>query len=87
MLYWLDENRLTFASDYAIWTPKWLIERFMGFEMPDDMVSEYGELTKERKAKVLGLNAAALYGIEVPSDAFQPEREGPEVSEKPAVTA
>ena len=49
----------------------------MGFEMPDDMVSEYGELTKERKAKVLGLNAAALYDIEVPAEAFQPEREGP----------
>ncbi len=66
LLYWLDENRLTFASDYAIWTPKWLIERFVDFQIPEDMRGEYGEITTEVKKKILGLNVARLYDIPVP---------------------
>jgi uncharacterized protein len=66
LLYWLDENRLTFASDYAIWTPKWLIERFVDFQVPEDMRGEYGEITTEVKKKILGLNVARLYDIPVP---------------------
>ena len=86
LLYWIGEDRVLFGSDYAIWTPKWLIDQFMAFEMPEDLVSEYGELTKERKAKILGLNAAALYGYDVPADAVQVSRDsGPEITEKPAV--
>ena len=37
LLYWIGEDRITFASDYAIWTPKWLIERFMDFHIPEDL--------------------------------------------------
>jgi predicted TIM-barrel fold metal-dependent hydrolase len=66
LLYWLDENRLLFASDYAIWQPKWLVEKFVDFQIPEDMQSEYGVLTPDIKRKILGLNAAALYDIEVP---------------------
>ena len=88
LMYWLGEDRLMFGSDYAIWTPKWLIDRFMAFEMPEDLVSEYGELTLARKAKVLGLNAAALYGLDVPAHAFQaPRSGGAELSEQPVGTA
>jgi predicted TIM-barrel fold metal-dependent hydrolase len=67
LLYWLDENRLTFASDYAIWQPKWLIEKFVDFQIPEDMQGEYGTLTTAIKKKILGLNAAALYDLEVPA--------------------
>ena len=67
LLYWLDENRVTFASDYAIWTPKWLVEAFADFQIPEDMQGEYGELTADVKRKILGLNLARLYDIEVPS--------------------
>jgi predicted TIM-barrel fold metal-dependent hydrolase len=88
LMYWLGEDRIMFASDYAIWQPKWLIDQFVAFEIPEDMQSEYGQLTKERKAKILGLNAAALYDLDVPAEAFQPEREpAAGVTEKPAVTA
>ena len=66
LLFWLGPDKLTFASDYAIWTPKWLIDRFMAFEMPEDLKAEYGvDLTPEAKKKILGLNAARLYGIDV----------------------
>jgi predicted TIM-barrel fold metal-dependent hydrolase len=67
LLYWLDENRLTFASDYAIWHPKWLVEKFVDFQIPEDMQGEYGVLTTDVKKKILGLNAARLYDIEVPA--------------------
>ena len=72
LLYWLDEDRILFASDYAIWQPKWLVEQFVDFQIPEDMQSEYGTLTPDIKRKILGLNAAKLYGIEVPAEVSQP---------------
>ena len=66
LLYWLDENRIQFSSDYALWTPRWLIERFVDFQIPEDM-TEYAPITLAQKKKVLGLNAAAMYDIEVPA--------------------
>ncbi|MBX6763246.1 MAG: amidohydrolase [Rubrobacteraceae bacterium] len=68
LLYWLGEDRITFGSDYAIWQPKWLIEEFVDFQIPEDMQGEYGTLTPEIKKKILGLNLAGLYGIEVPEE-------------------
>jgi predicted TIM-barrel fold metal-dependent hydrolase len=68
LLYWLDEDRLLFGSDYAIWQPKWLVEKFVDFQIPDDMLGEYGPLTPDVKRKILGLNAARLYDIEVPEE-------------------
>ena len=66
LLFWLGEDRLLYGSDYAIWTPKWMIEKFVDFELPDDLQKETGvELTMEAKRKILGLNAAKLYGIDV----------------------
>jgi predicted TIM-barrel fold metal-dependent hydrolase len=69
LLYWLDENRITFASDYAIWQPKWLVEKFVDFQIPEDMQGEYGLLTTDVKRKILGLNAARLYDLKVPDEA------------------
>jgi predicted TIM-barrel fold metal-dependent hydrolase len=69
LLYWLDEDRILFASDYAIWHPKWIVEQLVDFEMPADLVGEYGDLTTEMKKKLLGLNAARLYDLEVPAEA------------------
>jgi predicted TIM-barrel fold metal-dependent hydrolase len=72
LLYWLDEDRILFGADYPIWHPKWLVEQFVDFQIPEDMQGEYGTLTPEIKRKVLGLNAARLYDIEVPSEIPQP---------------
>jgi uncharacterized protein len=69
LLYWLDEDRILFASDYAIWHPRWIVEQLVDFEMPADLVGEYGVLTTEMKKKLLGLNAARLYDLEVPTEA------------------
>jgi predicted TIM-barrel fold metal-dependent hydrolase len=74
LLFWLGEDKLLFASDYALWTPKWLVERFVDFTMPEEY-TEYPELTTQAKKKILGLNAARLYDIEVPAEAQLPEAE------------
>ncbi|MDX6227887.1 MAG: uncharacterized protein QOI76_1277 [Frankiales bacterium] len=72
LLYWIGEDRISFASDYAIWTPRWLTEAFVDFQMPADMVSEYGQVSTVAKKKILGLNLAKLYDIDVPAECQLP---------------
>jgi len=65
LLFWLGEDRLLFSSDYALWTPKWLVEKFIAFELPEQTAAETGvQLTVEGKQKIMGLNACKLYGID-----------------------
>ena len=66
LLFWVGEDKILYGSDYAIWTPRWLVEKFMAFELPDDVAKETGvSLSLQAKKKILGLNAARLYGIDV----------------------
>jgi len=66
LLFWLGPDRILFGSDYAIWTPRWLVESFWSFQIPEDIAKEHGvQLTPEIKEKILGLNAAKLYDIDV----------------------
>jgi predicted TIM-barrel fold metal-dependent hydrolase len=67
LLFWLGEDKLLYGSDYAIWEPKWQIEGFLDWNYPDDPeFSDYPGVTEATKRKILGLNAAKLYGIDVP---------------------
>ncbi|MBA8793721.1 hypothetical protein FHX74_001326 [Friedmanniella endophytica] len=68
LLYWIGEDRILFSSDYALWTPKWLVETFVDFQIPEDMQPEYSAITTQQRKKILGLNAAALYDIPVPAE-------------------
>ena len=66
LLYWLGPDKLLFGSDYAIWHPRWLIDKFMTFELPEEVQKETGAaLTIDVKKKILGENAARLYGIDI----------------------
>jgi predicted TIM-barrel fold metal-dependent hydrolase len=66
LLFWLGEDKLLYGSDYGIWTPKWLIDAFMAFELPDDVRKETGvDLSLTAKKKILGLNAARLYNVDI----------------------
>jgi predicted TIM-barrel fold metal-dependent hydrolase len=66
-----------FGSDYAIWSPKWLIEKFMAYELPEDLKQEYYvDLTFEIKRKILGQNAARLYGIDIAAQTAKLSRDG-----------
>jgi len=87
MLYWVGEDKITFASDYALWSPKWLVEQFVDMQMPEDLVPEYGELTPDIKRKILGLNLASLYDIEVPDEIPQPAADEAADDRAPAISA
>lgn len=64
LMFWLGPDKIVFGSDYAIWEPKWLIERFMGFQFPEDLQAEFNvKMDMENRRKILGLNLARLYGI------------------------
>ncbi len=65
LIYWLGEDRITFSSDYSIWSPKWLVESFVDFQIPEDAeFGDYAQLTPDIKRQILGLNAAKLYDLE-----------------------
>jgi len=68
LLFWVGEDKMTFGSDYSIWEPRWQIEGFVDWDYPSDEYSDYPRVTVATKKKILGLNAAKLYGIEVPSE-------------------
>jgi hypothetical protein len=48
-------------------SPQWVIDAFKRFQISDALCEKFGykKLTKEDKAKVFGLNAAAVYGVDV----------------------
>ncbi len=66
LLFWVGEDKLLFGSDYAIWEPRWQVEGLVDWDFPDDTFSDFPRWTTQAKKKVLGLNAAKLYGVEVP---------------------
>jgi predicted TIM-barrel fold metal-dependent hydrolase len=77
LLFWLGEDKLMFGSDYAIWEPRWQVEGFTRWDYPDDPeFADYPRLTTAGKKKILGLNAAKLYGLEVPEEFRLPAEAG-----------
>ena len=76
LLFWVGEDKMLFGSDYAIWEPKWQVEGLLDWEMPD--LPEYGDyprLGDAGKRKILGLNGAKLYDVEVPESLAPAEAE------------
>ena len=72
-------DRILWGTDSTFYgSPQWQIEAFWRLEIPEAFRQRYGypEITPEMKRKVLGLNAARLYGVtpdvtkytEVPDD-------------------
>ena len=77
LLFWVGEDKMTFGSDYGIWEPKWQVEGFVDWQMPDDdQFTDYQKLTTATKKKILGLNAAKLYDIKVPDECQLPAEAG-----------
>jgi uncharacterized protein len=69
LLFWVGEDKMLFGSDYAIWEPKWQVEGFVDWTMPDtEEYADYPHPTTTTKKKIMGLNAARLYDIEVPAE-------------------
>lgn len=68
LLLHLGEDRILWGTD-SIWygTPQDQISAFRSFEIPPSMQEAYGypALSAQAKAKILGLNAAGVYGVDV----------------------
>jgi predicted TIM-barrel fold metal-dependent hydrolase len=66
LMKFMGPERIIFGSD-SLWygSPQWQIEAMWRFSIPDEMRQQYGypQLTQPAKRKILGLNAARLYGI------------------------
>lgn len=72
--HFLGQILKAYGVDHVIWgtdaiwwgSPQWQIEAFRRFKMPESLQEEFGypDLTDADKDKILGLNAARLYGID-----------------------
>jgi hypothetical protein len=70
----IGRNIKEYGADHVIWgtdclwwgSPQWAIDAFKRFQISDELCDKFGykKLTKEDKAKIFGLNAAKLYGID-----------------------
>src|SRR4029450_9774387 len=69
----VGQLRKTFGSKRSLWgtdsmwwgSPQFAIDAFKNLQIPESLQEEFGypALTEKRKQRILGLNAAALYGV------------------------
>lgn len=74
-MHGMGKNIKHYGADHVVWgtdclwwgSPQWAIEAFKRFDISDEFVEKFGyaKLSKADKAKILGLNAAKLYNIDV----------------------
>jgi predicted TIM-barrel fold metal-dependent hydrolase len=74
-MHGMAKNIKTYGADHVIWgtdclwwgSPQWSIDAFKRFQISDEFCEKFGysKITKEDKAKIFGLNAARIYGIDV----------------------
>ena len=74
-MHGMGKNIKHYGADHVVWgtdclwwgSPQWAIEAFKRFDISDEFVEKFGyaKISKADKAKILGLNAAKLYNIDV----------------------
>jgi hypothetical protein len=68
LLSHFGSDRIIWGTDSLWWgSPQWQIDALRKFRIPDEIIAGYGykQITDEDKSKILGLNAARLYKINV----------------------
>jgi predicted TIM-barrel fold metal-dependent hydrolase len=67
LMFWCGEDKIIYGSETPIWHPKWALDAFWNFEIPEDLVEGYGypQLTEGAKRKILGENLLRLQGMDV----------------------
>ena len=73
MLWWCGEDKIIYGGESPIWHPQWALEAFWNFELPTDIVEDYGypPLTEQAKRKILAGNLARLHGIDLEAKAAE----------------
>ncbi len=74
-MHLMGKNIKNYGADHVIWgtdclwwgSPQWVIDAFKRFQISDEICERFGyeKISKEDKAKIFGLNAAKVYGIDV----------------------
>lgn len=74
-MHGMGKNIKHYGADHVIWgtdclwwgSPQWAIEAFKRFDISDEFCEKFGysKISREDKAKILGLNAAKLYNVDV----------------------
>jgi len=74
-MHGMGKNIKYYGADHVLWgtdclwwgSPQWVIDAFKRFQISDELCERFGykKITREDKAKIFGLNAARLYGIDV----------------------
>ncbi|QYJ15711.1 hypothetical protein Rxycam_01539 [Rubrobacter xylanophilus DSM 9941] len=67
LLFWCGEDKIVYGSEAPIFHPRWALEAFWNFEIPEDLVEGYGypQLTEQAKRKILGENLLRLHGMDL----------------------
>jgi predicted TIM-barrel fold metal-dependent hydrolase len=67
LLYWGGEDRILWSSGAMLAHPQPVLEAFLAFEMPEDLVEGYGfpPMTEQAKRKILGENYCRVHGLDV----------------------
>jgi len=67
LMFWCGEDKIIYGSETPIWHPKWALDAFWDFEIPQDLVEGYGypQLTEQAKRKILGENLLRLSEMDV----------------------
>ena len=71
----IGKNVKHYGADHVIWgtdclwwgSPQWVIDTMKRFQISDELCEQFGyaKLTKDDKAKIFGLTAARIYGVDV----------------------
>jgi uncharacterized protein len=87
-MHLIGKNIKHYGVDHVLWgtdclwwgSPQWVIDAFKRFQISDELCDKFGysKLSHEDKAKIFGLNAARIYGVDVaaqrkalPADALE----------------
>ena len=73
-MHLMGKNIKHYGADKVLWgtdciwwgSPQWCIEAFKRFQISDEICEKFGyaKLSKQDKAKIFGLNAAKIYGVD-----------------------
>jgi len=74
-MHLMGKNIKHYGADHVIWgtdclwwgSPQWVIDAFKRFQISDEICEKFGyeKISKQDKAKIFGLNAAKIYGVDV----------------------
>lgn len=73
-MHFMGRNIKTYGIDHVVWgtdclwwgSPQWVIDAFKRFQISDELCEKFGysKISNEDKAKIFGLNAAKIYGVD-----------------------